>query len=64
MRQCLTETDNIAPKDNKILTAIEQPVLVVSGSNNDTVLPDSDAYFRFKHLKKAQLLLPRRRRSA
>jgi pimeloyl-ACP methyl ester carboxylesterase len=42
--------------DNKVLGAIDQPVLVVSGSN-DTMLPDSNAYFMFKHLKDAQLIL-------
>jgi len=30
--------------DNKILGRIDQPALIVSGSN-DTMLPDSDAYF-------------------
>jgi pimeloyl-ACP methyl ester carboxylesterase len=47
-----------ATKDpaNKILGAIEQPVLIVSGSD-DTMLPDSNAYFMFKHLKNAQLIL-------
>jgi pimeloyl-ACP methyl ester carboxylesterase len=42
--------------DNKILGAIDQPVLVVSGSN-DTMLPDNNAYLMFKHLKNAQLIL-------
>jgi pimeloyl-ACP methyl ester carboxylesterase len=42
--------------DHKILGTISQPVLVVSGSN-DTMLPDSNAYFMFKHLKDAQLIL-------
>jgi pimeloyl-ACP methyl ester carboxylesterase len=42
--------------DNKVLSAINQPVLIVSGSN-DTMLPDSNAYFMFKHLKNAQLIL-------
>ena len=36
--------------------AISQPVLIVSGSN-DTMLPDSNAYFMFKHLKNAQMTL-------
>jgi pimeloyl-ACP methyl ester carboxylesterase len=42
--------------DNEILGAIDQPVLIVSGSN-DTMLPDNNAYLMFKHLKKAQLIL-------
>jgi pimeloyl-ACP methyl ester carboxylesterase len=42
--------------DNKILGAIHQAVLVMSGSN-DTMLPDSNAYYMFKHLKDAQLIL-------
>lgn len=42
--------------DNKILGSIDQPALVVSGSN-DTMLPDGNAYFMFKHLKNAQLIL-------
>jgi pimeloyl-ACP methyl ester carboxylesterase len=41
---------------NAILSAIEQPVLVVCGSD-DTMLPDANAYFMFKHLKNAQLIL-------
>jgi pimeloyl-ACP methyl ester carboxylesterase len=47
-----------AAKDsrNRILEAINQPVLIVSGSN-DTMLPDKNAYFMFKHLKNAQLIL-------
>lgn len=39
-----------------ILSGIEQPVLVVCGSD-DTMLPDQNAYFMFKHLKNAQLVL-------
>jgi len=42
--------------DNKILSVIDQPVLIVCGSN-DTMLPDSNAYFMFKHLRNAQLIL-------
>ena len=42
--------------DNKILGSIDQAVLIVSGSN-DTMLPDSNAYFMFKHLRNAQLIL-------
>ncbi len=42
--------------ENSILSAINQPVLIVSGSN-DTMLPDTNAYFMFKHLKNAQLVL-------
>jgi pimeloyl-ACP methyl ester carboxylesterase len=47
-----------AAKDpgNRILDAIAQPVLIVSGSN-DTMLPDKNAYFMFKHLTNAQLIL-------
>lgn len=41
---------------NKILGSIDQPVLIVSGSN-DTMLPDSNAYFMFKHLRNTQLIL-------
>jgi pimeloyl-ACP methyl ester carboxylesterase len=50
--------DWCASKDpeNAILKAIHQPVLVVSGSD-DTMLPDGNAYFLFKHLKDAQLIL-------
>jgi pimeloyl-ACP methyl ester carboxylesterase len=50
--------DWCASKDpkNTILNAINQPVLVVCGSD-DTMLPDSNAYFMFKHLKNAQLIL-------
>lgn len=48
----------VATKDpeNSILKAINQPVLIVSGSD-DTMLPDQNAYFMFKHLKNAQLIL-------
>jgi pimeloyl-ACP methyl ester carboxylesterase len=42
--------------ENRILGAIHQPVLIVSGSN-DTMLPDQNAYFMFKHLRNAQLVL-------
>jgi len=42
--------------ENGILRSIEQPVLVVSGSN-DTMLPDRNAYLMFKHLNNAQLIL-------
>ena len=47
-----------ASKDSKnsILNAIDHPVLVVCGSN-DTMLPDRNAYFMFKHLQNAQLVL-------
>jgi pimeloyl-ACP methyl ester carboxylesterase len=50
--------DWCASKDpkNSILEAIDQPVLVVSGSD-DTMLPDGNAYFMSKHLKNAQLIL-------
>jgi pimeloyl-ACP methyl ester carboxylesterase len=42
--------------DNSILGGIDQPVLVVCGSD-DTMLPDRNAYFLFKHLPNAQLVL-------
>jgi pimeloyl-ACP methyl ester carboxylesterase len=42
--------------ENSILARIDQPVLVVCGSD-DTMLPDRNAYFMFKHLKNAQLVL-------
>jgi pimeloyl-ACP methyl ester carboxylesterase len=47
-----------ATKDpqNAVLGAIHQPALIVSGSA-DTMLPDSNAYFMFKHLSDAQLIL-------
>ena len=46
-----------ATKDpDRILRSIEQPVLVVSGTN-DTMLPDNNAYLMFKHLNNAQLIL-------
>jgi pimeloyl-ACP methyl ester carboxylesterase len=47
-----------ATKDpkNAILASIRQPVLIVSGSD-DTMLPDQNAYFMFKHLSNAQLIL-------
>jgi pimeloyl-ACP methyl ester carboxylesterase len=50
--------DWCASKDpsNAILSAIKQPVLVVCGSD-DTMLPDANVYFMFKHLKDAQLIL-------
>jgi pimeloyl-ACP methyl ester carboxylesterase len=50
--------DWCANKDSKssILKAIDHPVLVISGSN-DTMLPDANAYFMFKHLKDAHLIL-------
>jgi pimeloyl-ACP methyl ester carboxylesterase len=40
----------------RILAAISQPTLIVSGSD-DTMLPISNAYFMFKHISNAQLLL-------
>jgi pimeloyl-ACP methyl ester carboxylesterase len=43
------------PEDS-ILRRIDKPVLVVCGSD-DTMLPDRNAYFMFKHLKDAQLVL-------
>ncbi|MFZ1961645.1 MAG: alpha/beta hydrolase [Methylovirgula sp.] len=42
--------------ENAILKAIHQPVLIVSGGD-DTMLPAENAYFMFKHLKNAQLIL-------
>src|SRR5271156_4732364 len=42
--------------DNKILSVIDQPVLIVSGSH-DTMLPPANAYAMFQHLKNAQLIL-------
>jgi pimeloyl-ACP methyl ester carboxylesterase len=50
--------DWCATKDpkNSIPGAIGQPALVVCGSD-DTMLPDANAYFLFKHLKNAQLIL-------
>ena len=50
--------DWCATKDpeHKILQAIGQPVLVLSGSD-DTMLPDGNAYLMFKHLRNAQLIL-------
>jgi pimeloyl-ACP methyl ester carboxylesterase len=42
--------------DNNILRAIKQPALIVSGSN-DTMLPDQNAYFMFKHMSNARLIL-------
>jgi pimeloyl-ACP methyl ester carboxylesterase len=41
---------------NKVLAAIKQPVLIVSGSN-DTMLPASNAITMFQHLSDAQLIL-------
>ena len=45
-----------ASKDSKILNAIHHPALVVCGSH-DTMLPDRNGYFMFKHLDNAQLIL-------
>jgi pimeloyl-ACP methyl ester carboxylesterase len=42
--------------DHKVLADIRQPILVVSGSN-DTMLPDSNAWLMFRHLRNAQLIL-------
>ncbi|HMG19115.1 MAG TPA: alpha/beta hydrolase [Gemmatimonadales bacterium] len=42
--------------EHSILKRIEHPVLVACGSD-DTMLPDGNAYFMFKHLKNAQLIL-------
>ncbi len=50
--------DWCATKDPKhtILRAIEQPALVLSGSD-DTMLPDGNAYLMFKNMRNAQLIL-------
>jgi pimeloyl-ACP methyl ester carboxylesterase len=42
--------------EHSILKAIDQPVLIASGSN-DTMLPAENAYVMFKQLKSAQLIL-------
>jgi pimeloyl-ACP methyl ester carboxylesterase len=42
--------------ENEILGRIDQPALIVSGSN-DTMLPAGNAYFMFRHMKNAQLIL-------
>jgi pimeloyl-ACP methyl ester carboxylesterase len=42
--------------EHSLLKAIDQPVLVVSGSD-DTMLPDRNAYLMFKILRNAQLIL-------
>jgi len=42
--------------DHKILKAIKQPVLIVSGSN-DTMLPDANADLMFRQLADSQLIL-------
>ena len=42
--------------DHSLLKAINQPVLVLSGSD-DTMLPAANAYLMFKQLKNAQLIL-------
>lgn len=42
--------------ENSILEKIVQPVLIVSGSD-DTMLPHGNAYFMFKNLRTAQLIL-------
>jgi pimeloyl-ACP methyl ester carboxylesterase len=47
---CATKDPN-----NETLGAIQQPVLVVSGSD-DTMLPGANALLMFKHLKDAQLI--------
>jgi len=41
---------------NKLLSAITQPVLIVSGSN-DTMLPTDSSYAMFRILKNAQLVM-------
>jgi pimeloyl-ACP methyl ester carboxylesterase len=48
---CATKDPN-----NSILKSINQPILIVSGSS-DTMLPDQNAYFMFKHLRNARLVL-------
>jgi pimeloyl-ACP methyl ester carboxylesterase len=42
--------------ERAILKAINQPTLIVSGSD-DIMLPAENAYFMFRHLKNAQLIL-------
>lgn len=42
--------------DNKLLNAITQPVLVVTGSN-DTMLPSKSSYAMYQILKNAQLVM-------
>jgi pimeloyl-ACP methyl ester carboxylesterase len=42
--------------EHLLLQAIDQPVLVLSGSD-DTMLPEANAYVMFKQLKSAQLIL-------
>jgi pimeloyl-ACP methyl ester carboxylesterase len=42
--------------ENRILRGIKQPVLIVSGSN-DTMLPNDNAWFTYKHLANATLIL-------
>lgn len=42
--------------ENKLLSAITQPVLVVSGSN-DTMLPSKSSYAMYQILKNAQLVM-------
>lgn len=42
--------------EHSLLQAIDQPVLVLSGSD-DTMLPEANAYVMFKQLKNAQLIL-------
>ena len=44
------------PRQTKILAAIDQPAQVLRGSAG-TMLPASNAYFMFRHLKDAQLIL-------
>jgi pimeloyl-ACP methyl ester carboxylesterase len=48
---CATKDPN-----NSILKSINQPILIVSGSS-DTMLPDQNAYFMFKHVRNARLVL-------
>jgi len=42
--------------ENKLLNAIDQPVLIVSGSN-DTMLPTDSSYAMFRILKNAQIVM-------
>jgi pimeloyl-ACP methyl ester carboxylesterase len=52
----LGKSSGSTPDSVTQMGAIDQPILVVSGSH-DTMLPDANAYAMFKHLKDAQLIL-------
>jgi pimeloyl-ACP methyl ester carboxylesterase len=42
--------------ESSVLRAINHPVLIVSGSD-DMMIPDKNAYYMFRHLKNAQLVM-------